>query len=134
MESSSCRAKSSERYWRGWKRRSLRTCSVETRLAVKLAMQPELNSSLAFAMSTLEREHGEADGADFANASGAKAEDDVEVVDHEIQDHVYVERARREDAEPMSLEEHGPCEARGAGGDGGVEPLEVPDGDEAAAG
>src|SRR5438874_2518685 len=39
-------------YWCGWKRRSLRTFSVETRLAVRLAIQPSVNSRRTFAIST----------------------------------------------------------------------------------
>ena len=58
MVRSSWRAKSSERYWWGWKRRSLRTCSVETRLAVKLATQPESNSTRTLAMSVLRERTG----------------------------------------------------------------------------
>ena len=39
---------------------------METRLAVKLATQPYSNSRRTLAMSTLRREDGQADGADFA--------------------------------------------------------------------
>ena len=42
-----------ETYWRGSKKRSLRTRSVETREAVKLATQPDSNSTRTLAMSTL---------------------------------------------------------------------------------
>ena len=41
-----------ETYWRGSKKRSLRTRSVETLEAVKFATQPESNSTRTLAMST----------------------------------------------------------------------------------
>ena len=77
------------------------------------------------------REDGEADGSDFADGGVGEREDDVEVVDHEVEDDVDVERAGGEDAEAVGLEEHGVVEALGDGGDGGVETLEVADGDDA---
>jgi len=52
-------------------------------------------------------------------------------VDHEVEDDVDVEGARGEDAEAVGLEEHRLVEARGGGGDGGVEAFEVTDGDDA---
>ena len=55
-------------------------------------------------------EDGEADGADLADGRLGELEDDVEVVDHEVEDDVDVERARGEDAEAVGLEEHGPVE------------------------
>ena len=42
----------------------------------------------------LAREDGEADGADFSDGGVGEREDDVEVVDHEVQDDVDVEGAR----------------------------------------
>ena len=42
-----------ETYWRGSKKRSLRTRSVETRDAVKLATQPDSSSTRTLAISTL---------------------------------------------------------------------------------
>ena len=46
-------------------------------------------------------------------------------MDHEVEDHVDVERAGGEDAEAVGLEEHGVVEAGGDGGDGGVEAFEM---------
>ncbi len=80
------------------------------------------------------RQDGEADGADFADGGIGEREDDVEVVDHEVEDDVDVEGAGSEDAEPVGLEEHGLVERCEGGGDGGVEALEVADGDDAAVG
>jgi hypothetical protein len=73
----------------------------------------------------------QADCADLADRGCDKREDDVEVVDHEIENHVYVERAWGEDAEPVGLEEHGPVEVDAGGCDGGVEALEMADLDDA---
>ena len=77
------------------------------------------------------REDRQADGADFANGRVGEAEDDVEIVDHEVENDVDVEGARCEDAESMGLEEHGVGEGAEDGGDGGVEALEVAYGDDA---
>ena len=52
-------------------------------------------------------------------------------MDHEIENDVDVERTRCEDAEAVSLKEHGAGDARQAGGDGGVEALEMADGKDA---
>jgi hypothetical protein len=51
----------------------------------------------------------------------------VEVVDHEVQDDVDIERTRREDAEPMGLEEHGSVEIGNERADSRVEALQVAD-------
>ncbi len=76
-------------------------------------------------------EDGEADGADFFDGGVSEGEDDVEVVDHEVEDDVDVERAWGEDAEAVGLEEHGAVEGGEGGGDGGVEAFEMADGDDA---
>ena len=80
------------------------------------------------------REDGEADGADFADGGVGEGEDDVEVVDHEVEDDVDVEGSRGEDAEAVGLEEHGLVELGEGGGDGGVEAFEMTDGDDAVEG
>ncbi len=72
-------------------------------------------------------EDGEADGANFAERGAGHEEDDVEVVDHEVEDDVYVERARGEDAEPVAFKKHGAGEEGKHGGDGRIEALEVTD-------
>ncbi len=69
------------------------------------------------------REDGQADGSDFANGGVGEGEDDVEVMDHKVEDDVDVEGARGEDAEPVRLKEHGVGEGGEGGGDGGVEAL-----------
>lgn len=77
------------------------------------------------------REDGQADGADFLHRGVGEGKHDVEVVDHEVQDDVHVERACGEDAEAVSLEEHGVVEALDGGCDRGVEALKVTDRDDA---
>ena len=80
----------------------------------------------------LATEDGQTDGADLAHGRTGQSEQDVEVVDHEVQDDVDVERARGEDREAMGLKEHGTGEPSEGGGDGGVKPLEVTGGEDAA--
>ena len=80
------------------------------------------------------REDGQADGADFANGGLGEAEDDVDVVNHEVEDDVDVEGPRGEDAEAVGLEEHGPVEGSDGRCDGGVEALKMADGDDALVG
>ena len=67
----------------------------------------------------------------FADGRVGELEDDIEVVDHEVEDDVDIESAWAEDAEAVGLEEHGVVDAGGEGGNGGIEALEVTDLDEA---
>jgi hypothetical protein len=73
------------------------------------------------------REHGEADGAEFADGRLCECEHDVEVVNHEVEHDIDVERARREDGEPVDFEEEWTAEQLLRGGHGGVEAFEVAD-------
>src|SRR5262249_44742474 len=52
-------------------------------------------------------EDGQADGADLFHGRLHEREHDVEIVDHQVQYYVDVERARGEDAHAVDLEEHG---------------------------
>ena len=79
-------------------------------------MAPEANSRRTLAMSTLRERTGQANGADFPTGDRGvefrgrglrHGEQDVEVVDHEVEDDVDVQGARGEDAEAVGLEEHG---------------------------
>ena len=51
---------------------------------------------------------------------------DIQVVDHQVQHHVHVQRARAENAEPMRLEKHGVVQDRFGGRDRGIEALQMP--------
>ena len=82
----------------------------------------------------LVREDGQADSADLAQGRAHQAEDDVEIVDHEVEDHVDVKRARGEDAEAVHLKEHGLADVGQHGGDGRVEAFEMADLQDAAIG
>ena len=114
-----------ETYWRGSKKRSLRTRSVETREAVKLATQPRLELDADVGDVHLGRENRQAHGAHLAHRRGGKGEHDVQVVNHQVQHHVHIQRARREDGEPVRLEEHGAAQLRLHGQHRGIEALQV---------
>ena len=51
------------------------------------------------------RQDGHAGGADLEHRPPHEGRDDLEVVDHQVQHDVDVEAARREDAEPLGLDE-----------------------------
>src|SRR6476620_12086437 len=73
------------------------------------------------------REDGKADGLQGMHGRLDEAENDVEVMHHEIEDDIDIERARGEDAQPVRLKEHGHVDIGMDGEDGGVEPLEMTD-------
>ena len=60
-----------------------------------------------------------------------EAENDVEVVDHEVEDDIDVESARREDAQAVRFEKHGPVEPVLDGAHGRVEAFEMANGQDA---
>ena len=66
-------------------------------------------------------------GVNMAYRRLHQAEYDVEIVDHEVEDDVDIERAWTENAQTMRLEKHWPVQVRLDGGDGGIEPLEMSD-------
>ena len=115
----------------------------ETELADLLRRYPagsEVGDATGFELDAdigdvgLAGEDGEADGADFSDGGVGEGEDDVEVVDHEVQDDVDVEGAWGKDAEAVRLEEHGVVELGDGCSDGGVEAFEMADGDDALMG
>ena len=108
--------------------------SVETRLAVKLATQPESNSRRTLAISTLSERMGRPTARTSLHRRVDEGEHDVEVVDHEVEDDIDVEGARAERAEAVDLEEHRAGDDGQGGDDGGIEALEVADLDDAAGG
>ncbi len=75
-------------------------------------------------MSTLGRQNPQAHGMKLAYRRAHKAEHDVQVVDHQVQHHVDVQRAAVEDAEAVGFEKHRPVDQRLGRGDRGVEALQ----------
>ena len=51
--------------------------------------------------------NGQTDGANLFHRRIGKREHDVEVVDHQVEHNIDIERARRENAQPMHFEKHG---------------------------
>src|SRR5207248_1470323 len=73
------------------------------------------------------RQHGNADSTNFANRRGYQAENDVDVMNHEIENDVDVEASRSKCGKPMDLEK-----LRLRGGltgcsNDGIEPLHMAD-------
>src|SRR5262249_25229031 len=69
----------------------------------------------------------EADGANLFDRRVHEGQHDVEVVNHQVEDDVDVERARREHAEPVNFEKHGAGDDRKRGANCGIEALEMSD-------
>ena len=74
------------------------------RLAVRFAMQPFLNRSRAFAMSTFGVSTG-TPTASTLSISPPTIQDQVEIVNHQVEHDVDVEAALGRRAEPMDLDE-----------------------------
>ena len=74
---------------------------------------------------------GQADSMQVSHGRMRKIEDDVEVVDHQVEDHVNIESPWGEDAETVGFEEHGAIQPRLNGGNGRVESFEMADGENA---
>ena len=72
-------------------------------------------------------EDGEADGVEVAHGRGGEGADDVEVMDHEVEDDIDIEGTGGEDAEAVRLKKHGAVEQRANGLDGGIETFEMAD-------
>src|SRR5580700_6159964 len=70
-------------------------------------------------------EDGQADGVEGAHRRTHQREDDVEVVNHKVENDVDVERAGAEDAEAVRLKEHGVIEKRPSGGHSGIKAFEM---------
>ncbi len=69
----------------------------------------------------------DARGADDADLVLDQGQDDVQVVDHQVQDHVDVQRAGRERAQALDLDELGLGDHGLDRLDGRIEALQVPD-------
>ena len=76
-------------------------------------------------MSTFCDRIGQADGANLLDRRVHERQHHIEVVDHQVENDVHVERTRREDAEPVHLEEHGLGEQRNGRAHRGIEALQM---------
>lgn len=74
---------------------------------------------------------GQADGVDRGDRRLGERQDDVEVVDHEVEDDIGVEGTRRKNREAVRLEKHGATQQGQDGLYGRVEPFEMADGKDA---
>ena len=88
---------------------------------------PFSKMSLALAMSVFGCHHGHADGMELLHLRIHHVEDDVQVVDHQVEDHVHVRAPRGEDIHPVGLEEKGFLEQGLHLHHGGVEALDQTD-------
>src|ERR1043166_4862431 len=104
--------------------------SCETRLAVRLATGPSASASRTFDVD-LAGEHGHADRADLHDLFAEQRQHEVEIVNHEIEQHVDVERARDEDAEALGFEIAGAADESRDRLNRGVVALDVADLDDA---
>ena len=77
-------------------------------------MQPPANASRALAMSTLGVSTGNAGGPDLRHRRFDQGQQDVDVVDHQVQDHVHVGRPAPEAAQAVGLDEQGLVDALAA--------------------
>src|SRR5207249_4350235 len=50
------------------------------------------------------RQHGNSDSTNLSDGNRNKTQHNIDIVDHEIEDHVHVQAARRKRGEPMDLE------------------------------
>ena len=115
-----------------WKKRILRTRSVETRLAVTLATVPVGNSMRACAISTLSVITGMPTALRSDDRRVHQRKQNIEVVNHHVVHHVDIQAARRENAQAVDFEKQRPRDDFLHRGDGGIESLDVPDLQDAA--
>ncbi len=65
--------------------------------------------------------------ANFPDRRIHKRKHHVEIVNHQVEHDIHIQRARREYAEPMDFEKHRPGDQRGSGANRGIESLQVSD-------
>ncbi len=68
--------------------------------AAVLELQPHVRNI------DLAREHRQPNRPHLAHRRSHQAQHNIEIVDHQVEHHIHIERARRKDAQPMRLEEH----------------------------
>jgi hypothetical protein len=71
--------------------------------------------------------NGQTHGANFLHRRFHQPEHDVEIVNHEIENHVLIERTWSENAQPVNFKKHGLSDERRGGPDGRIEAFQVPD-------
>src|SRR6266568_7164799 len=69
-------------------------------------------------------EDGQADGTNLLHRRVHKCTHYVEIMNHEIEDHVDVQRSWREDAETVDFKKHGRGDQRQSGANGRIEALQ----------
>src|SRR6266702_258205 len=74
----------------------------------------------------LPRQHRQAHGAHLAHRLANQLHHNVQIVDHQIQHHVDVQRSRRKHAQPVYLKKHRPVEQLAQCQHGWIEPLQMP--------
>ena len=78
-------------------------------------------------MSTLPERIGKPDGAHFLHRRLGEGQHDIEIVNHQVEHDVDIERARSEDAQPVHFEKHWLGEDGNGRANGGIEALEMSD-------
>lgn len=73
----------------------------------------------------LRREDGQADGMEIADRRLDEAKYDIEIVDHEVENDIYIERAGSEDTEAMDLKKQRPMNDGADGEHGWIEALKM---------
>ena len=112
----------------GWKKRILRICSREIRLAVRLAMQPLANFSRALAISTRGVSTGTPTASMPIHLAAHELEDQPEIVNHQIEHHVDVEAALGKRPQPVHFDEARLVDVRPRGQHRRIEMLDVANG------
>jgi len=92
-----------------------------------IATAPFANSTRALAMSDVRRENRDAGRPDLAHLRADQLEDQVEIVNHEIEDHRDVGAAGLERRQPLGLQEPRLVEVGGRGPHRPIESLHVTD-------
>jgi len=79
----------------------LRTRSVDTRLAVKLATQPEAKSKRTLQYRLWSVNTGKPNCVNVFHRRVHERQDNIDVMNHQVQDDINIQRARRENAHAM---------------------------------
>src|SRR5579872_2943487 len=75
---------------------------------------------------------GDAGGADLLDLGSSQAQQDIDIVDHQVEDHVHIQGARAEDVQAVDFEKQGvPGQALECH-DGGIKALQMADLQDAA--